>query len=281
MSDTPQSRWFHLTPDWLIFGLLAVEGLLFLSDRFQWPTWHKGYSVLIAVAAVGATILPMLLWLIVALIFRLRFQFSLRSLFVLTAAVALACSWLAVEMKKAKEQRKAAEVIEKLGGWVGCSDPRVPVWLRNLLGDDLFGDVGFVHLDGTLVTDPGLANLSGFAKLTQVWLENSQVTDAGIASLRGLKHLDLLDLEETQITDTGLEPVEGLTELRDLVLSGTQVTDRGLKYLQGLSQLDQLLLSGTQVTDAGLENLKGMSKLNNLYLDGTKVTGSGLEHFKE
>ena len=32
----PQPRRFYPTPAWLIFGLLVVEGLLWLSERFQW-----------------------------------------------------------------------------------------------------------------------------------------------------------------------------------------------------------------------------------------------------
>jgi hypothetical protein len=31
-------------------ALLAVEGLLWLSERFGWLAWHKGYAVLAAVA---------------------------------------------------------------------------------------------------------------------------------------------------------------------------------------------------------------------------------------
>ncbi len=77
-------RSFRFTPTWLIFGLLVVEALLWLSDRLQWPTWHKGYAVLIAAAAVGVAFLLMLLWFIVAVGIRLRFQFSVRSLLVLT-----------------------------------------------------------------------------------------------------------------------------------------------------------------------------------------------------
>ena len=72
MADSiSKRRWFHPTPTWLILGLLVVECLLWLSDRFQWPTWHKGYAVLIAVAAVGVVFVAMLLWLVVALVFRL------------------------------------------------------------------------------------------------------------------------------------------------------------------------------------------------------------------
>ena len=145
-TPAPKPRWFHPTPSWLIFGLLAVEGPLWLSERFQWPMWHKGYAVLTAVGLVGLVFVIMLLWLIVALVFHSRFQFSIRSLLVLTVAVALPSSWLAVEMKKAREQE---ETVAKVGGGVLYdwqveasfnsllnAQPPGPGWLRNLLGDD-------------------------------------------------------------------------------------------------------------------------------------------------
>ncbi|MGD0899850.1 MAG: hypothetical protein ABR915_18615 [Thermoguttaceae bacterium] len=38
MADSSQARcrWYRLTPDRLIVGLLALEGFLFLSERFRW-----------------------------------------------------------------------------------------------------------------------------------------------------------------------------------------------------------------------------------------------------
>ena len=105
-APTPTRRPFRPTPAWLIYGLLVVEGLLWLSERFQWPTWHKGYAVLTAVAVVGGAMILMLLWFIASLVFRWRFQFSIRSLLVLTVAVAAMCSWMAVEMKKARSSRR-------------------------------------------------------------------------------------------------------------------------------------------------------------------------------
>jgi hypothetical protein len=147
MTDvTPKPRWFHPTPSWLILVLLVVEGLLWLSERFQWPTWHKGYAVLIAVAAVAVVFVVMLLWLLVSLVFRLRFQFSIRSLLILTVAVALPCSWLAVEMKAAREQRDVVDELTKMHGLVQYdwqvnvdgnplpnAQPPGPEWLRTLL----------------------------------------------------------------------------------------------------------------------------------------------------
>ena len=106
-SPTIKPRWFVPTPGRLLRLLLAVEGFLVLSERFQWFAFnqHKGWTVLIAVASVGVFLLLMLLWFLAALVFRWRFQFSILSLFVLTVAVALPCSWLATEMKAAREQR--------------------------------------------------------------------------------------------------------------------------------------------------------------------------------
>ncbi len=129
-------RWLFPTPAWLLLGLLVVEGLLWLSERFQWFGFNekKGWTVLIAVAVVGATIIFMLLWLVASLAFRWRFQFSIRSLLVLTVAVALPCSWLAMEMREAKRERVAAAAFEELSGFVEWSDPSGPVWLSSLLG---------------------------------------------------------------------------------------------------------------------------------------------------
>jgi hypothetical protein len=45
--------------------------------------------------------LLMLVWFAIALVFGWRFQFSIRSLLVLTATAAVPCSWLSWEMKRA------------------------------------------------------------------------------------------------------------------------------------------------------------------------------------
>jgi hypothetical protein len=120
MEATPGARfrWLRLTPDRVVPGLLALEGLLLLAERFGWFTFsrHKGYAPLLAIAAVGAAMALMLLWFLVAILFRRRFQFSLLSLLLLALVVAIPCSWLSVEMKAAREQHALVEEIEKLGG---------------------------------------------------------------------------------------------------------------------------------------------------------------------
>ena len=155
MTDpTPTRRRFCLTPAWLISGLLVVEGLLWLSERYKWFWFNekKGWTVLIAVAVAGVAVLVMLGWFGVALVARGRFQFSIRSLLVLVVVVAIPCSWLAVEMRAAKREQEIAAAIERLDGEVGWSEPSVPAWLRKLLGNDFGTLVVAVVLAGDQVT---------------------------------------------------------------------------------------------------------------------------------
>ena len=130
-SPTPKLRWFHLTPGRGVVGLLVLELLLICSERFEWFAFnrHKGWTVLIGLAAIVVVMLLMFLWFLAALLFRLRFQFSIRSLLLLTVVVAIPCSWLAVEREQARKQQAAVEAIKKLGGEVmydydECGDGR-------------------------------------------------------------------------------------------------------------------------------------------------------------
>ena len=206
-APAPHPRWFHLTPGRLLVGLLVIEGLLFVFSGW----FPKGYAVLLALVAVGVAMSAMLVWFLIALIFRLRFQYSLRSLLVLTLAIALPCSWLAVEMKKATEQRETVEWISKGSGsvryaneWLSGAEPKGPVWLRNLLGDDFFNDVFLARVNG----DAQMAHLARLTHLRVLWLQETKVTDAGLAHLAGLTQLKCLFLEHTKVTDAGVKKLQ-------------------------------------------------------------------------
>jgi hypothetical protein len=63
---TPNSNppWYHLTPARFFIGLLAVQVLLLLADRFDWFPFNerKGWTVLIGVGVVCVAVLVMLFW---------------------------------------------------------------------------------------------------------------------------------------------------------------------------------------------------------------------------
>ncbi len=235
-------RWFRLTPDRLILGLLAVEGLLWSSNRLCWPTWQKGYAVLATAATVGVVLLAIFLWFVAALVFRLRFQFSMRSLLILFVVVALPSGWMAAEAKQARRQSVMVAKVVALGGSVGddwwwrfytLGEERG--WAMRFFGDEFFHDVTKVGLDGAAVDDERLARLcdtDGMEALPYLWLGGTKVTDAGLGALRRLAGLRTLGLRGSAITDAGLEHLKALKTLQFLDLSNTKVSEKGVKELQ-------------------------------------------------
>ena len=244
---SPRRRWYHLSPDRLIIGLFAVEGFLFLSEQFQWFAFNekKGWTVLIAVAAVCLVVVVMLLWLVVSLLFRCRFQFSLRSLVVLVVAVAIPCCWLPMKMREAERQRTAVEAILKAGGGYYCDfefdesgmltgkkEPEGPSWLRELVGVHFLAGIVVVDLYDTEFGDAEMAHLSTLTRLERLELTHTRVTDDGIEDLMGLTKLKHLKLCYTELSDTGLENLKGLAKLERLEVKGTQVTEEGISELR-------------------------------------------------
>ncbi len=273
MADAFQAtpRWYRLTPGRVVVLLLALEGFLILSERFEWFAFnrHKGWTMLIAVAAVAAVMVLMFLWFLLSLIFRWRFQFSILSLLVLTVVVAIPCSWLAVARKQARQQRQVIAEILRLGGrvgydyqfdptgsWIGGAAPLAPPCLRNLLGDDLFAHPAWVFFAGPKTNDPDLERLRGLSQLRWLILCDAKISDAGLGRLKGLTQLQFLFLSRTKISDAGLEHLEGLTQLQWLELDEAKVSDAGLEHLKRLTQLKELGLERTNVTDAGVRDLQ-------------------------
>ena len=246
-------------------------------------------------------------------------RFRLRTLLLLILITCAGMSWLSIKMKQASNQRATVEAIQKSGGSVNYEEPyyayyagdgsSYPAWAVKLLGRDFFfkvvaadayhsdfGDEGteclkrlpdleVLEFNCTQISDAGLANLAGLARLKELFLKYEQpdklrVTDAGLEYLNSLTNLQILDLSGTQVTGSGLEYLTNLTNLRHLLLENTQVTDAGLEHLIGLKNLESLDLSGTQVTDAGLVKLQGISRLSVLGIKNTRVTDDGVAALK-
>ena len=178
---SPERRCSSPTPSRVVLLSVVATGVLFASEQFQWFWFnhHKGWTVLIAVAIFGVIFSTNLLWWLAALAFRLRFQFSVRSLLMLTVAFALPFSWLAGEMKKAREQARIVNEIRMVGNvsydWEyrernPSGQPREAAWLRNLLGQDFFGEVLQVGLYRTWDADAEVEHLKGLAALQSLAL---------------------------------------------------------------------------------------------------------------
>lgn len=115
-----RDRLYHLTPERFVLGLLAMEGFLLLSERFQWFTFNKtkGLAVTITSASLGVATVLLILWFALSLMIRLRFQFGIRTLLFMFLVVAVPCGWLATETQQSRKQAVVVAAVLKAGGHV-------------------------------------------------------------------------------------------------------------------------------------------------------------------
>jgi hypothetical protein len=279
----------RITPGSLIYALLLTEAFLILSQKFRWFAFneHKGWTVLICLAAVIATLLGISIWFVAARSFRWRFQFSLRSLLALILVVATACGWMTAEMKRARTQADLIGRASKLGcgilfdynlsesGDVVMVSGAIPgtTRLNNVLGDNFFREiVGAFPRD-----DASLQLLKDQTSIRRLNLNDSQVTSAGLRCLERMSRLEWLDLRDAPaVSDEGLKYVQRLIRLRELLLRRTGVSDTGMAYLKDLRQLEVLDLGMTKVTDVGLKQLAGLTRLRQLLFWANRIEDAGL-----
>ncbi len=100
-----------------------------------------------------------------------------------------------------------------------------------------------------------LAGVSG--QLLWLNLARTKVTDAGLAEVAQCAKLTRLHLEKTAVGDAGLAHVGKLGEIEYLNLYGTQVSDKGIAHLKKLKKLKKIFLWQTKVTKAGATDLRG------------------------
>jgi hypothetical protein len=301
----PKRRVFELTPSSCLAILLVAEAAIWLSNRIGFPAWHKGYAVLAAIAVMCTVLFALIAWYAAALIFRRRFQFGIRSLLALVIAVALPFSWLAAEMKSARQQSEAVEAVEKLAddkalqeltvaydyerdtAWLYRKSTTLPgsTWLREALGDDFFREVEFVDLGTvrTKVQDTDLTALRDFPHLRVLFIGGKGVTDAALENLDGLGRLEMLGIIDAKISDSGIARLAQLRlpSLQLLALDSTPVTDAVIEPLAQLHGLTALSLSGTQIDDRWLRRLKALPRLETLDLHNSSVTDGGLPWLAE
>lgn len=282
--NAPKRRWYRLSPDRFMAGLILVVGLLWLSERFGWFGFndHKGWPLLIALAAVAVWAVVAVLGCVAGLLFRRRVQFSVRSLLIFVLAVSIAFGWLAAEMRSARRQADLIRDLDKSGGrvfysyeWDGERSiiPREPspTWLRNLFGIDYFAKVNFATVQANQATDAEslrdaveqLSNLPGLQTL-----HLGDATDFVLTHLSGPSNLRVLVIhgDGDSATDEGWRALENFPHLEELTLAGPIDGNSALPHIKNLTALKKLELDGIKVTDAGIKNLDGLVHIEDLLI---------------
>lgn len=207
---------------------------------------------------------------------RRRFQFTLRSVFLLTTLLCLGPgSYIAWERERCRKGSEALAQTEELLGKQNSTQQR-PAWLQALIGDHSYRQLRLIFSKQTTTTDADLACLSGLPNIDTLCLDRTQVTGVGLDSLPNAKRILALQLSGTQVSDESLVHFAPLSGLKYLTLDKTKVTDAGLVHLSGLTNLRMLLLRDTNLTDDGLAHLTPLLDLETLLLDNTGVGDAGL-----
>ncbi len=312
MSDTTAAtKRFAITLDRVLVGLLLVEGLLFLSDQYDWFAINrrKGWTVLIAVAVVGGVLLLTALWAmaswVVARWTRGRpFQFGLRSGLLLVLVAGLVCGWLGSAIEQARwlaEIRKG--ILKAKGGNVGKSSrtDAIPNWLTRLLGSDFF----VVVTEATAIDDNGLLQIARLSDLERLQIDgwghydpkalvpSPQFSMEGLGRIESIAGLKFLSLYGNDLSSKEVASLRFPNTLEGLEVWSDEVSDLAFASFGKLPRLRQLqvralkLRSESQrhepaldVTDAGLEHLSGLVGLHILTLNETRVTDGGLAHLQ-
>jgi hypothetical protein len=242
------------------------------------------------------------------------YQFNLRTLLLFFLFCACLCSWFAVKLQQAQQQRVTVEALIKLGARVfydyedmlhgGEFDGPLPgpAWLRNQLGIDFFSRATGVRCQDTfkakdLIRLKELPNLFCL-DLCQTTFSNKELESVNeikslkrivlpasddnktLAHISGLTNLEYLFLSGHYYTDEEMSPIAGMINLRDLSLANTFITDRGLVILKDMTKLNSIGLNQTQIDGSGLVHIAKLKRLEDLSLWSTQLTDQGLIHLE-
>jgi hypothetical protein len=234
-------------------------------------------------------------------------RFSLRSLLVLIALVAVGLGVFAFWRDTKVREQRAADTILDRGGSVGWVDGRPlakrPRWVQRLawvLPEECLNTVCSIDFPRD-PTDADLALLDDLPHIKTLYLVRAKnVTPAGLAHLASLSEVQYADLKETPLGPAGFAHLAhwrgatmlwlaetGFTEaqipwitanrgLTHLDLSGADLGDESLPAIAGLQNLEVLALRDTRVTSQGALSLSKLPKLAHLYLRGTQLDDEGL-----
>jgi hypothetical protein len=222
------------------------------------------------------------------------YQFSLRSLLIFVTLFAVACSWFAVKMGRAKRQKEAIEVIQKVGGSVhydyeetaprtvsNSGKPREPEWLLKLLGEDFFHKPVNITFFETPKDEGWIKAVNSLPSLKTLLLSGGNISDETLEHLSELPNLEELHANSSSVSDKGLKNLEKFPKLRWLTIHYTKVTDSGLVHVRSLKHLEWLILIGDNISDAAVPDLSSMTTLQLLDVRETAITVNGYEKLKK
>jgi len=236
-------------------------------------------------------------------------RFSLREMFALTAAVAIALSWWTFHRIQHGHEQNAAAFLSAKGCWVeflpvtDCA----PEWLQRLLPEDR---LTIFQRAGTFVKTPKLTSRGDFNWLSAAVgrlpcvayvefggnsppygsAERGKIPDtAGFdtANPAAFAHISHIGFSGIAIADDLVDWLGPLPSLREFRTYDSLITDRSLEQVSRWQALEHLEFygpplrgsreGGAKITDAGVEFLSRLPNLREIYLQSLDITDAAGE----
>ncbi|QDT21683.1 hypothetical protein [Gimesia chilikensis] len=149
------------------------------------------------------------------------------------------------------------------------------VSLQNELGDICLVELANQNVDDL---DLDIFKQSCANEITHLYLNGTQISDEGLAKLASLQRLEILDLGDTKITGTGFATVK-FTSLKKLSFRECdKLTVEGFQQIVKCQDLENLNLIESNIEDPFLQEIAKLPRLKTLWVDHTKVTNAGLPY---
>jgi hypothetical protein len=163
------------------------------------------------------------------------FQFSLRTLLILTLIVALSCRWLGKRIERNRDERAAVQAIVKLGGNLFYSREGANEWEAFARIEPAAGSGWYQDFFGESEDNKPVAVVFGASYGNASYgIRNPRmkIDGRGLINLNALTSLEMVDLRVTEIGDADLESFKSMTWLKRIDLRQTGVTRAAVDELQ-------------------------------------------------
>jgi hypothetical protein len=208
-----------------------------------------------------------------------RLQISLRSLLILTTATAIVIGWWFQIRNRVHDREVAIQKLTSRGFTFNYDRRRIPLWLANLIGDDLPGEPESAQLADSRkkLTNRDFALLAYFPQLHRLEVSCADLPKDLQIPVRNLRTLILgtIPYYGGQFPEEALRCLQDLPELESLSITGHQHKGDGLRYLASCPKLRHLELHMAIKNDP-LVHLQVLPLLEHLDLTGTNVDDQGL-----
>ena len=187
-----------------------------------------------------------------------RWQWTIRGLLMLTTAVAVLLAFYFNHDRR--PSARAVATFRQLGAHVIYDyQQQGETWFvkaSRWFGEDYFGSVVSVRMDGGQLSQEQLAMLAKLPRLRQLLLAQVDFTGKNWESLSQLQRLETLHLWGCAFGDEDIEVLQSISGLRHVVLNESMITDQGLEQLASFHSLETLALLHTMITPNGLATIR-------------------------